>query len=406
MRPILTGLLGLAIATACRGERPQQTDQLSAAAEFERLVDSVAPDVARVTGLEWRQPPRAALRSKEEVRRYLLEKVAAELPPQRLEGMTASYRLLGLLPDTLDLRKLLVDLYAEQVVGFYDPDSAMLFGVQGADPAQLRLLVAHELTHALQDQYVRLDSILGMKNESDRQAAAQAIMEGQAMIVSMQVFAPDPAAVTQPGFWEMARGTVREMQGSTPVFRSAPLVLREGLLFPYLDGAEWIVWWENSALADSAPYGARLPESSEQILHPARYQAGDRPLALRFGADSAGVLYEDTMGELELRILDGQLAGRNTRSESAVPYGWAGDRFRTLDTPAGPALVWYLAWDAPRYADRWMSATGSQLRQRGRAGYRTTVDAVTIGNRAGSRVVIAPEGWSGWNAIPEVAIVP
>ncbi len=178
MRPLLTGLLGLAIATACRGERPQQPDQLSAAAEFERLVDSVAPDVARVAGLEWRQPPRAALRSKEEVRRYLLEKVAAELPPERLEGMTASYRLLGLLPDTLDLRKLLVDLYAEQVVGFYDPDSAMLFGVQGADPAQLRLLVAHELTHALQDQYVRLDSILGMKNESDRQAAAQAVMEG------------------------------------------------------------------------------------------------------------------------------------------------------------------------------------------------------------------------------------
>ncbi|HJS46494.1 MAG TPA: hypothetical protein VJ773_00770 [Gemmatimonadales bacterium] len=406
MRPILAALLALALATACRGQRPRPHDTYQAAAEFERLVDSVAPDVARVTGLEWRQRPSAALRSRDEVRRYLLEKVAAELPPERLAGMTSAYRLLGLLPDTLDLQRLLVDLYAEQVVGFYDPDSAMLFGVEGSDPAQLRLLVAHELTHALQDQYVRLDSILGMRQEGDRQAAAQAVLEGQAMIVSLQVFAPDPAAVTQPGFWEMARGTVRQMQGGTPVFRSAPLVLRESLLFPYLDGAEWIVWWENSALADSVPYGALMPESSEQILHPARYLAGDRPLTLRFTADTAGVLYEDTLGELELRILEGQLAGQGTRSESALPAGWAGDRFRAFASPDGPVLVWYLAWDDARSAARWLAGTGAMLRQLPRTGYRTMVDPVTLDQRPGTRVVIAPERWSRWNSLPAVAIVP
>jgi hypothetical protein len=406
MRPILVFLLAVGVASACRGQRPADKDQLSAAAEFERLVDSIAPDVARVTGLPWRQPPRAALRSPEEVRRYLLEKVAAELPPERLEGMSASYRLLGLLPDTLDLQRLLVDLYAEQVVGFYDPDSATLFGVAGADAAQLRLLVAHELAHALQDQYLRLDSILALRGEGDRQAAAQAVLEGQAMIVSLQVFAPDPAAVTQPGFWEMARGTVRQLQGGTPVFRTAPLVLRESLLFPYLDGAEWIVWWENSALADSTPYGARMPLSSEQILHPERYQSGDRPLTLRFEGDSTGVMYEDTMGELELRILDGQLAGRDSRSETALAYGWAGDRYRTMQAPGGPALVWYLAWDDQRSADRWMANTGPRLRALARAGYRTAVDVVTIGAHPGSRVVIAPEGWAGWGGIPEARIVP
>ncbi len=404
MKPLLSALLALAIATACRGERPQDGDQFTAAADFERLVDSLAPDVARVAGLEWRQPPRAALRTRGEVRRYLLEKVAAELPPERLEGMAASYRLLGLLPDTLDLGRLLVELYAEQVVGYYDPDSAMLFGVQGADPAQLRYLVAHELTHALQDQYLRLDSILAMRRESDRQAAAQAVLEGQAMIVSLQAFAPDPAAVTQPGFWDLARGAVRELQGGTPVFKSAPLVLRESLLFPYLDGAEWIVWWENSPLADSLPYGARMPESSEQILHPERYQAGDRPLVVRFVGDTAGVLYEDTMGELELRILDGQLTGRDSRSETALAYGWAGDRFRTVGTPDGPALVWYLAWDDQRSADRWLAGTGPLLRAQGRVGYRTTVEAVAVDGHPGSRVVIAPEAWSGWGALPTVAV--
>ena len=404
MKPLLTALCALAIATACRGERPQAGDQFTDAADFERLVDSLAPDVARVAGLEWRQPPRAALRTRGEVRRYLLEKVAAELPPERLEGMAASFRLLGLLPDSLDLGKLLVDLYAEQVVGYYDPDSAMLFGVQGSDPAQLRILVAHELTHALQDQYVRLDSILAMKRESDRQTAAQAVLEGQAMIVSLQSFAPDPDAVTQPAFWDLARGAVREMQGGTPVFKSAPLVLRESLLFPYLDGAEWIVWWENSPLADSLPYGARMPESSEQVLHPARYLAGDRPVGVRFAGDTSEVLYEDTMGELGLRILDGQLAGRDVRSETALPYGWAGDRFRAVGTVDGPALVWYLAWDDQRSADRWLAGTGPRLRAQGRVGYRTTVEAVAIDGRPGTRVVIAPEAWPGRSVLPTVTL--
>ncbi len=77
-----------------------------------------------------------------------------------MRGLETTYRLFGLLPDTLQLRALLLDLYTEQVAGYYDPDSATLFAVADADPAQLRLVLAHEMIHALQGQYLPLDSIL------------------------------------------------------------------------------------------------------------------------------------------------------------------------------------------------------------------------------------------------------
>ena len=77
-----------------------------------------------------------------------------------MRGLETAYRLFGLLPDTLQLRALLLDLYAEQVAGYYDPDSATLFGVGRRRREQLRLVLAHEMVHALQGQYIPLDSIL------------------------------------------------------------------------------------------------------------------------------------------------------------------------------------------------------------------------------------------------------
>jgi len=117
----------LATAGACRGQRPGAGD--SGALELQRLVDSLRSPVERAAGLRFRAPPRSALRTREQVRGYLLAKLDQELPPPRMRGLETAYRLFGLLPDTLELRGLLLDLYAEQVAGYYDPDSAMLFGV-------------------------------------------------------------------------------------------------------------------------------------------------------------------------------------------------------------------------------------------------------------------------------------
>ena len=383
---------------ACRGEARQT--QAKTEQELARLVDSLRAPVEQATGLRFTSPPRSAMRSREQVRAYLIAKLDEELPPERLRGLEAAYRLFGLLPDTLHLRPLLVDLYTEQVAGFYDPDSAMLFGVEGADRTQLSLVLAHELIHALQGQHLPLDSILDARENNDRLSAAQAILEGQATLASLDVLAPGHDVAQNPQFWEMYREQVRQQQSSMPVFRRAPLVLRETLIFPYLQGAEFMHWWERQG-RESMPYGPRMPVSTEQVLHPDRYARGDVPVPVAFAREQ-GVVYEDVLGEAEIRVILATLAGSD-EVQTVLPIGWGGDRYRLYQPPEGPALVWYVVWDDAGSGERFQRAAAG-LRSTARRGYRAALDSLTVSGRAATRYVLAPEGWAGWGALPEVKV--
>jgi hypothetical protein len=391
--PLLT--LAVLLLAACRGAPPQSPDDRGLAS----LVDSLRVPVEQAAGLKFKSSPRSAMRTREQVRAYLVGKLDEELTPPRLHGLEEAYRLFGLLPDTLPLRSLLLDIYTEQVAGYYDPDSTTFFGVEGADRSQLRLVLAHEMVHALQGQYLPLDSILKATANNDRLTAAQAILEGQATLASLDVLAPGQAVSKNPQFWEMYRDQVQMQQGAMPVFARAPLVIRQALIFPYLDGAEFMHWWESSLHAGTQPYGPRMPVSTEQILHPERYERGDGPMALTF-AEPGGV-YEDVLGESEIRVLIATLAGSD-EVQTVVPIGWGGDRFRVYDTSGGPALIWYVVWDDQRARDRFHAGSGVALHKTARTGYRAALDTLTVGGHAATRYVLAPEGWDRWGKLPEL----
>ena len=303
-----------------------------------RLVDSLKPAVERAAGFKFKHTPRSAQRSREQVRAYLINKLHQELPPARMRGIETAYRLLTLLPDTLALEPLLVDLYSEQVAGYYDPDSTTLFGVTGADRLQLRLVLAHEMVHALQGQYLPLDSILHDIKSNDRLSAAQAVLEGQATLVSIRVLSPDVDLTAQPEFWEAYEEQVEAQQDAMPVFAHAPLLIKETLLFPYLDGAQFMQWWGTTPLKDSLPTGARMPRSTEQILTPERYLKKDQPVTLRFSSGPTR-MYEDGLGELEIRILDSQLRGDVDVAKEIPPIGWGGDLYGVYEMAQGAALM-------------------------------------------------------------------
>lgn len=381
----------------CRGNAPAKTG----AAFMDRLVDSLQPPVERATGLEFRERPRVAIRTRQQVRAYLVRKLDEQLPPLKLRGLETTYKLFGLLPDTLQLRSLLLDLYTEQVAGYYDPDSATLFAVADADPAQLRLVLAHEMIHALQGQYIPLDSILHETSNNDRLTAAQAVLEGQATLASIEVLASGQDVTGNPEFWELYRQQVRQQQSSMPVFAKAPLIVREALIFPYLSGAEFMQWWKNSQLRDTVPYGPRMPVSTEQILFPDRYLR-DVPAQLTFAGKSESI-YEDVLGESEIRVLMAHLMGKQ-EVRVAGPSGWGGDRYRVIPTPAGPALIWYLVWDDKRSAERFTWGFGGKLRQTSREGYRTLLESFELQGKPATRYVLAPITWEGWGDVPKVSL--
>lgn len=392
----VSGALFTAVAClACRGEAPG-----AGADPVGRLVDSLAPAVEQTVGLPFKSPPRYAVRSRAQVAAYLATKLDEELPPQRLTAMHDVYRLLGQVPDSLDIRRLLTALYEEQVAGFFDPDSGTLFVYEGSDvkSAQFRFVLAHELVHALQYDYLALDSIMHQRHDSDRLAAAQAMLEGQATLASMQMMAPGQDFLSDDAIWETFREQLLSARGSMQVFAETPRVLQEGLIFPYLAGAEFVRWYERDSAMAGPPYGQAVPVSTEQVLHPERYAAGDMPVDVPLDTVGAGPGESDVIGEMGIAVLNADLAGIEVVS-TTVPIGWGGDRYRLYETGDGPALVWLIAWDNQRAADRFLAGSGARLMARSRPGYRTTVTPMSVAQHPGTRVVIAPTSWVGWGRL-------
>ena len=384
----------LVVVAGCRG-RPIDADRSS---ELQHLVDSLVPLVEEASGLAFTTSPQWAVRSTDQLRDFLQNKFREDLPPEILSGLETAYRLFGLIPDTIQLEPLFLDILTQQVQGFYEPDSAMLFLVEDAQLGTV-ITLSHELVHALQDQHLPLDSLLDPDKPNDQLMALQAILEGQAQFVSVSMIAKTQAQ--QDGFWDLAADEAR--RAAVGQLGDVPLILRESLLFPYLDGARFMAWWSTGPLADTMPYGPRMPVSTEQVLFPTRYLAGDTPAPISFADSSDAVLYQDGLGEFEIRVLHAQLTGQ-TRAHTNSPIGWNGDRYRVYDSPEGPALVWYTAWDDTRSADRFADGTAAMLVGLPRAGIRGAVERTVAGGVPLVRVIVAPADWPAWDSPPAIAV--
>ena len=375
------------------------------------LVRQLRTQAERVTGLQFKHDVTVLLRSREQVRDYVVHKFDEDLPPGDLAGAEAAYKLFGLVPDSLDLRQTMVDLLTEQVAGYYDPDSSALFiPTDLDDPYRVRLVASHELLHALQDQYLPLDSIITQRRQNDRRSAAQAVLEGQATFYQIAILMPEqrPETLPEHWFWRQ-RAVMAQQQAEMPEFAGAPLWLRETLIFPYLGGADFVAWFTR-AHPGRKPFGKAMPTSTEQIIHPDRYAAGDRPVALAFRGPPPGVdtvRYEDGLGEFEIGLVFTQLLHDSSESRGAVyAEGWGGDRYRVYGANAD-ALVWYTVWDNTLARDRFARALARiwEMRRAGDTGRRFRIDSLTIDRHPGVRLVDAPVAWVGWDRIPEVRVV-
>jgi hypothetical protein len=231
--------------------------------------------------------------------------------------------------------------------------------------------------------------------------AAQAVMEGQATLASLTALMPHQNYDSLPEFWHQFRQTVRAQQSNMPVFRSAPLIVREDLIFPYLAGADFVRWFRRSH-PDTVPFGPWLPQSTEQVLHPDRYRDGDQPVALAFPS-SADVIYQDDLGEFETRVLLTELTGDESVGMAGA-MGWAGDRYAVLSANPGGALVWWTVWDTPEAGQRFAQLLEKDWPARERPGRRADVVNEVVGARAAVRLVDAPTKWEGWAKVPVVEV--
>ena len=303
----------------------------------QRVADAV-PKVEHAVGLSFKTPPRFEVRSREELARALDATYDSERARAKLDAEQRVLRILGIIADTLDWRALQAAMLREQVAGFYDPRAKSLFLEDEPDDPTLAIVIPHELTHALQDQYEDVDALAHPSNDDDRALAARAALEGQATLVAFQVALGLDGDL--PGSEDAIRESVQEEAHDSPVLASAPLFAQRLEVFPYVDGLAFVQRRQRSH-PDAHAFGAELPVSTAQILHPEKYEGTWRapPAITLTAAPGAEVLYENDFGELGTRALLEQALHDRKRATRAAD-GWSADRFALLSTPQGDAFAW------------------------------------------------------------------
>jgi hypothetical protein len=296
------------------------------AKELFRSVDEILRFASKDTGLPIKKKVKRTIVSRAQVEKYIDTKFKDDADRIRFERSELVQKKFGLLPRTFDLHSFLVKLLTEQVAGYYDEKTRTMNLLDWNEPEMQRPVMAHELTHALQDQSFNLEKMSkhdeeiekrgledleGLIKSDEESTCRSAVLEGQAMIVLLDyVLAPQGGSVEKtPQVVDLMQASMDKSRGS-PVFDSAPLLLQEELAFPYRQGMKFIkdlLVAGGKQLAYTGVLG-RLPETTREIMEPKEYLAGRRvpPLLL----PDLGFLKKDyepydagAVGELDVSIL-------------------------------------------------------------------------------------------------------
>jgi hypothetical protein len=337
---VLAGLLGLLVLEG--GSPPARAPERAAD------VSTIAARVEVLRGLRFRSRPVPQRVSPAVARREGLEDLDRSYPASRRRADEEVLKLLGLIEPGVDLRSISASVFGEGVAGYYDPRSKRLRIVSGTAPDALsEMVLAHELTHALEDQRFGLAVSEG---ESDDAALARlALVEGSATMVMQQYLLRHIGA-------EKALGGL--LGSAFQTGPDLPKFLQDQLIFPYIGGMQFVQSlvqrgggsWKLVDLADRV----RVPDSTEQVLHPDKWVAVEAPLPVRVDVplhDDWRRMTSGTWGEWQTN----ELLGGDAESASA---GWGGDRYELWQRgtcPSAPCrdqdvLVMRWRWDTRRDA--------------------------------------------------------
>jgi hypothetical protein len=359
---------------------PEEAKQLLGA------VDTILKFDSERTQLPILHPIKRQLVDRDQVEKYVETHLREDESAQRLRQGAEVLKKFGLLPHDFDLETFLIELLREQVAGYYAKTRTVNL-LDWLPPGVQLPVLAHELTHALQDQNFGLEKWTkavephqkndpGEEIASDEQLAArQAIVEGQAMAVMIDyVLAPvGGSTVDSPLIVQAIQHGMLETPGST-VFRSAPAYLRGALLFPYDYGLTFIRELLVKGGKERAYAGVFQdpPQDTLQVMDPASYLAGQRvpPLPLPDFDALLGRQYQrfDTgaVGAFDVSMLVQQY-GTEEQAKRLWPQ-WRGGYYcaaRRRGAEGQPLAVVYLShWASPKAAEEFAKIYATSFAKR------------------------------------------
>jgi hypothetical protein len=390
-------IVGLLSAQAETADAPETRPKNKA----EIVAEKVEKQVEKIRGVKLTAPVKIGVYDKATLKAFLLKSADKELAPAKVDATVRSLRALELVPEGFDYKKVLLDVMNEQIAGFYDPETKELKLIDRSipDPSESKgssggvdpltagmmkmlgvdmdaIIMAHELTHAIQDQIVSLKSLpIESEDDDDLATASKSLVEGDATLAMMawmmgkgrpvkSLFSRSTAAMLDH------LGDLASVPGADAVSH-APEYIQQELIFPYVAGLKFCIALD-SADQDNPGFAAtdralhNPPLSTEQIIHPEKYfgEHPDYPIAVTLPdlGPTLGMtrLMTNTMGELGTRVI---LGGRLPKADAAADAeGWGGDRYALYGAKGSrDALVWLSTWDTDADADRFEAALKTWL---------------------------------------------
>jgi hypothetical protein len=370
-------LVELALVSGCTGHRLVQNGVVQAGA-----ADKIKAKLTSVRGLAFREPVPVSAVSAAEARGMLEREVQHQFDPGELAAIGRVYVALGLLPAGLDLEKAFLDLYSSQVAGFYDPVERRMVlvadaiasgfftrAIEGIIRRDLagEMVLAHELTHALQDQHFGLNTGRADVGDDDASLALRAVYEGDATLAG---YAAVAGRLRPGGAVSIARKLERVPSQMERAYPEIPALIRDTIVFQYVAGVNFVSWaYKNAGWEGVNAILARPPRSTEQVLHPEKYFVRqENPVRVLVGAMAPylrgewQLAEEATLGELTIRLLGERFFERPRAA--AIAAGWDGDRLMALSRGEDLVLVWLTSWDGEPDAKEFYEAYATILASR------------------------------------------
>jgi hypothetical protein len=384
-------------ANAGEGARATQTTQATPekvispqeAKELFKSVDEILEFASRETKLPIKEEVKRRLVERSEVQSFIEKNMKEDKDAQRLERSEIVLKKFGLLPRNFDLKTFLVALLKEQVAGYYDPKTKTVNLLNWVDAESQRPVLAHELTHALQDQSFGLEKWMQTGEQSNHardpspddiatdevQAARQAVIEGQAMVTLLD-YSLAPTGKTLLDTPQIAEALKQGMlvgTADTPTFRSAPVFLKETLTFPYRYGIDFTAALLNAGGKELA-FGdvfKNPPTTTREIMEPQTYLSHEKVAPLKlldFDKDFKGYDRFDigAIGEFDVAVLVEQYAGGDEARE-LYPHWRGGYYFAGRpkgDKSAPLGLLYVSRWSSPAKAAEFAAVYAKSLAQR------------------------------------------
>src|SRR5713101_3445404 len=346
----------LALATVCIGSPDKARGQQAATvpppagsdaapnAEFTAAADEVLEQMSEITGLKLQTPLKKTLRSREEIRAYVARQMSEDKNPGERYAGQRSAEAFGLIPKGFDLDSFMVELLTEQIAGLYDPKAHEFYIADWIPLADQKMVMAHELTHALEDQHFQIENwVKAARPNDDAELAREAVLEGSAMAAMVEYLLQGSGRSLQD-LPDIDPAMLIGDMDETPMLKKAPPFLKDTLIFPYLDGLTFSAailkptGWEGLPAIFTKP-----PVSTQQILHPALYRSGKvpAPVALPSIEKALGPewtkLEDNILGEFGWKeVLRQFLDDQRAKSLSAA---WDGDRYIVYEQKQTKRLV-------------------------------------------------------------------